>query len=361
MSRYTAHISNETSVVSAFIILLALVSCGQQSEWNRLGFNQIIFPEVEKMSIPDSIIVQPEMMSVNDTSMIIHDYHEGHLFTAVDIRTEKAVNRFGTVGNGPSEIQVGAVGYINKGKFIVYDDNTKSIMTYDPLIGDPSFNKLHIDIPTEANISRLVMHNDSTCVIMGSYRDKYKYALFRLNIGVIDSIVEIIGIDDERLNVYHRSLAEQGQVTISPNRTRLASSTNYSDNIDFISIQPDRIGIIKLNRLRNPELVPKVIANMASQMIPSMNQPIGYIGLSSNDDYVFALYAPHTLEEGGYYSQYILCYSWDGEPIAVLDTRQKIYALGTNNNSLYITTMDKDDLYSIQRINLDNLVLTKQE
>ncbi|MDE5790130.1 MAG: hypothetical protein K2H96_02730 [Muribaculaceae bacterium] len=99
------------------------------SEWNRVGFNRTIFPEVENVAIPDSILAQPEMISVNDTSMVIHDYHEGQLFTAVDLRTESSATRFGTIGNGPSEIQLGSVGYINDGKFIVYDDNIKSFLT----------------------------------------------------------------------------------------------------------------------------------------------------------------------------------------------------------------------------------------
>lgn len=355
MSSHRKLIINAVRSVSVCITILSAVSCGQTSEWRSLGFNRTISPEIENVNIPDSILGQPEMLSVNDTSMVIHDYHEGHLFTAVDLRTGKAVNRFGTIGNGPSEILVGAVGYINDGDFIVYDDDTKSVIRYDPLVGDSSFRKLNIDIPAEANISRLVMYNDSTGVMMGSYNDSYKYMMFRRNKGVTDSIVEIMGIHDERLNSFHRYLAEQGQVTISPDRTRLAATTNYSGNIDFMRLKPDRLEVIRLNRMRNPELVPKTIANMASQMIPSMNQPLGYIGVASNDDYVFALYAPHNLEEGGYYSPYILCYSWDGEPIAVMDTRQNTYALGANSNSLYIMTMDKDGAYHIQKIDLDNI------
>lgn len=339
------------------VILCAAASCRQHNEWERLGFNEIMSVDETETPIEKDILSNPEMMFVNDSLMVIHDLHHNKLFSTINLNKGNIVSRFGEIGRGDREILVGSVGYLHGNDFIVFNPGNKASVKYDIIAGDSTFTKLSIVIPDNVDVSRLYAQNDSTAFIMGSIRNKFKYALCEANNGVIDSLVLSSVWNKPGLNKNHIFLAEQGEITISPDGSKIAATTNYSDNIDFIRISNKDIEDIAQLHKRDAVLESVVFGDNLSRMVPSESEPTGFLRLTSNDKYVFALYSDDLVKDADYGSKYILCYDWEGHPLKVLELSKRAYSLAANSNSIFLTTIDDDGLYCIKKIDLTHSIL----
>lgn len=344
------------SIFAFLCLCICAVSCDKnEGEWSRLGFDKCIKVGLTDTNISDHDLGTPEMISVNDSTLVLLDVFENTIFSSFDLKSGKLLQRFGTIGNGPKEILVGSIGNLRNDEYIVYDLQSGSIVKFNPEEGDSSYTRLRTDIPKNVFISRIAVPDDTTAVMMGTYNDRYKYAVFNQYGIVKDSLCVINGADNPNLNNSHRFLAEQGEMTMNPSKTRIASTTNYSDNIGFIDITDGRLKVIRELNMRNPEFSPVSMGQGISRILPSSEEPIGFLRLTSNSNNVFALYSKQTLEEGGYYGQYILCYDWNGTPLVVLDTDEQIFAIGVNEKTLYAVTMDADGKYKLQQIDLEKI------
>lgn len=344
------------SIFAILFFCLFIISCSnKENEWSRLGFDECFNVKLTDTDISDDDLGTPEMISVNDSTLVLLDVFENTIFSSFDVNCGNLIQRFGTVGNGPGEILLGSIGNLRDGEYIVYDLQSRSVVKFNPKKGDSSSTPLKIDIPKNVSISRMVVPNDTTAVIMGSYNDRYKYAVFNKNGIVIDSLCLVNGVDDPHLNKSHRFLSEQGELTMSPDKSKISSTTNYSDNIGFFDISDGRIRTIRELNMRDPEFEPVSMGQGMNRIIPSSEAPIGFIRLTSNSNHVFALYSNHTMKDGGYHGQYIMCYDWNGTPLTVLDTNEKIFAIGANERTIFAVTIDNEGSYKIKKIDLKEI------
>lgn len=342
-----------SKLIFAIFFFFICISCNKSgSEWIRLGFDKCHKVSLKATDVSEKDLGSPEMISVNDSILVMLDVYDNYLFSSFDIKRGKLLKRFGKIGNGPGEILLDSIGNLRNDEYIVYDLQARSIMKYNPESQDSSYSKLKIEIPKNAYISRIAVPNDSTAIIMGTYNNRYKYAVLNHNGVVSDSLHIISGVDDPKLSASHKFLSEQGELTINSDNSKIATTTNYSDNISFINISHGTLRFIREINLRDPDFSPISMGQGVSQILPSTEEPIGFIRLTSNSNYVFALYSKHSLKEGGYFSQYILCYDWNGTPIIVLDTNEKIFAIASNDNTLFAVTMNDEGLYNLKQFDL---------
>ena len=172
-----------------------------------------LFPESHSLSqkkvydINEDSIAVIEGLVCDGENLIVYDYHSNSSYTLFDEKTGEYIARFGTVGQGPIEIPVGCYGYLLKGCFSVFDDQTRIVMKYnlDSLrsgkVNAAPKRLTKYDIP-DAQISRLIAINDSTFFSAGTYRDRYQYLLFDKNSKVLDYSVDIYNVADSTCLLY---------------------------------------------------------------------------------------------------------------------------------------------------------------
>lgn len=337
---------------AVLLLMLTAVGCNNRDSKTLLD----IFPKQIDLigdicNIDDDSLASIEDIQCNDSSLLVFDYHSGESFTLFDINSGKMVARFGTIGQGANEIPLGVYGNLEENDFYIHYDQTGYIGKYniDSLYTNVDLSpsclaKYKIQ---EAQLSRLVVMNDTLFLGAGTYKSEYQYLLFDKNSNVIDYAVDIYNVDENSLNKYHKFLSNQGKLRKCPGKNQFVYSINYSSNIDFFEIRNNKIDVIKSFRLKDPMYKPMQDGKY-NRMIPLDDNIIGYIDIAPTDKFVYALYADKKISEDNVgndlSSNIILVFDWEGNPIkqykidreafyiAVDGVSQKLYAAVINQN-----------------------------
>lgn len=347
------------STITIYLTLMCLLDCGctDRTSESVLEFYTIVRPEVTTTNIDPDLLGRPEAISVSDSLLVVLDFFNGQLYSSFDLNTGKRIMRFGTIGEGPTEFPLGTLGHFHNGRFTLFSRYPSKIGEIDPIHGDTSYSSLGVSIPDKMMVSRIHRLSDSILIAMGSYNEAYKYVLFDVNHGVVDSICNISGKGRNDLNRYHKFLAEQGNIAVSPDLKRIVSTTNYSDNIDFLSFDGSKLRICKLDHERDARLKPEKFGTDAFKMIPDQSEPMGFLNVCANNENVFALYNPSEFAITDYWSPFILVYDWSGNKKIALDTQRNVIDLAANSQDLYLLSINDDGDYAIEKIHLENLNL----
>lgn len=305
-----------------------------------------------------------EALQCNDFSLIVFDYHSGFSFTLFDLESDRILGRFGEIGQGPGEIQLGCYGYLYDDNFTVNYDITGFLAKYpiDSLRENISFKPLNLakyEI-AEAQFSRVIPLNDTIFLGAGTYQSEFQFVLFDNNSNVIDFGIEIYNINDAKFNKFHKYLSNQGILNKHPVESKFVYAVNYSSNIDFIEISNNTIKLIKSLRLRNPVCKPLQDGNF-NRVMPDFSKPIGYIDIASTNDYIYALYTDKLLIDEDGKSNYrnsdmILVFDWNGNPVKILKLNQEAYYITINEKytRLYVAVKNESMGWSITSYRLDN-------
>lgn len=269
-------------------------------------------------------------------NLIVYDFHLGNCYTLFDKPSGKYIARFGTVGQGPTEIPSPCFGYLSEKCFSVFSDQARIIMKYNldslrSCKANPSVVCLaKYDIP-DAQLSRIIAINDSTFIGAGLYKSRYQYVLFDKHDRVLDYNSDVYNSSDDSFNIYTKYLSNQGVLIMNPSHNLFAYSLNFSSNLDFFKVESNNIELIKSLRLGNPVYRSVVEGSMFSADLTE-ESIIGYIDISATSDYVYALYSTKKAHESGRKSNTVLVFDWAGNPV-------KKYIL---NSEAYYVTVDEE-------------------
>ena len=114
------------------VVAGVFVACRERSE----SWLDDRFPATVQMSqqggfdVPEDSLGVVEGMACEGGNLIAYDFHSGACYTLFDAGTGAYVGRFGTVGQGPTEIPAGCYGYLSGQRFSVFNDQVKFVMQY---------------------------------------------------------------------------------------------------------------------------------------------------------------------------------------------------------------------------------------
>lgn len=335
---------------------LSIFSCENKKNDTPLIFfdDSIKIVHERDSHINDDFLGYIEGITCNDSYLIVMDYHSGESFSLFDINSGEMIGRFGVIGQGPNELQLGTYGYIEKDFFYIFYDPTGYIAKYNIgyLAKDLNYSpeivfKYNID---EAQFSRISLINDSVFLGAGTYNSKFQYALF--NKSVIDYCMEIHNSSDLSFNKYHKFLSNQGILVKQPDGNNLAYSVNYSSNIDFFSVESNEVKILNSLRLNKPNYTP-IQTGELNRVSPSKDDYIGYLDLSATDKYLYALYTDKKIYYNGVYNDFnsniILVFDWNGNPICKYELPNNAYYISVNEylGRIYAVVRNKEEGWSI--------------
>lgn len=352
-----------SSYTFSLIILLASCTNSKKKTIDKMFSENILLKE-GRICIEGAVLGQIEGISCNNKNLIVLDYHTGNSFTLFEIDSCMFVGRFGTIGQGPNELELGTYGQIEMNNFYLFYDQTGFIGKYniDSLLEDintvPSQMVKYKII--DAQLSKAIPINDSLFIGAGTYMSKFQYVLFDKNSNVLDYYMDIYNIDDEDFNKYHKFLSNQGVLRKRPNKNQFVYSLNFSSNIDFLEIKDNKIQLIKSLRMHNPDYRPLSDGGL-NRVLPAKNNPIGYIDLCTTEKYVYALYTNKKLFTNNvgndYNSKTVLIFDWNGNPVKKITIDQEAFYICVDEKSekMYVAAIDSNFGWVILSYNVGNL------
>lgn len=352
-----------TNRVQKIIVLLmyacTLGACRNEKVPAVLDLFAEPYPLFQKVGdyINEDSLASVEGLVCDGENMIVYDYHSGSSYTLFDKSTGDYIARFGTIGQGPTEILLGSYGYLSDRCFSVFNDQTRIVMKYSldslrcgKLNGSPVYLTKY-DIP-DIQISRLIALDDSTFVGAGTYKSRYQYFLFNTKNHVLDCGVDVYNASDSTFNTYTKFLSNQGDLVMHPEKKLFASSVNFSSNIDFFTIENNKIRLIQSLRLGNP-ISESVTGSLGGEVYYSVNctehSVIGYINLSATSRHVYALYSDKKAHESNRSSNVVLVFDWKGNPVRryELDADAYYIAVDEEQQNMLAAIKNGEDGWSI--------------
>lgn len=345
---------NKTDFLAIILGALGMTSCNspQSKSMADVFPNNLVTLVESPYNLDMNALAHIEGLMINDSSLIVCDYHSGESYTLFDLKTGSMLGRYGTVGQGPKEIPLGCAGSLEGNSFYAFDDQVKIIVKYDidslrQNIHSPLVRLSKYDIK-DAQLSKIVPINDSLFVGAGVYQEKYQYLLFNKASKVLNYAVEIYNSQESGFNIYHKYLSNQGNLEKRPGKNQFVYSINLSSNLDFFEVRGNDISLTKSLRFGNPEYQPAQNGSL-NRVIPTENSIMGYLDISATDEYVYALYSDKKWKDSRYNSDMVLTFDWQGKMIRMYKLPQPAYYIAVDENShrMYAAVMRESGEWDI--------------
>ncbi len=349
-----------------FLLGVILVSCHFEKEnevWAKFPFAQ----SLEKL---DSALVNVDSIGIiiglacDGRNLVVTDPHSGKCYTLFDAKTGEYIDRFGTIGQGPEEIERAYPGYLSEGIFIICNDQTRRVQRYymDSLrYGREDASPVRLTQYKLDNlyVSKLAALNDSTFFSAGLYQPKWQFCLFNKNNEVLSTGGDVYNASDSSFNAFTRMQSNQGYLVAHPKlKTRFAFSLLFSSNMDIVDVERGEIVLVKSLHWKDPMLTPTVMSvggMTAYSADPSLDAPVGYLDLCASEKGIYALYSDEKFSESKRGSKDILFFDWNGNPVAryLLDVDAYYVAVDLEGENLYAAVRSEEGIWGISCYKLD--------
>lgn len=342
------------------LLFVTMVICSSYTSCSRRVSLYELFPkevvELEKATAEFETYGNVEELYCDDSILITYNSGIDCLFTMYDLNTGMPVNQFGRIGHGHNEIPIGCTGGIFNSKLIVFKDANKMLATFS--LSVPARNLTADSIISyrldETMLSGIVPVDSILYLGMGTYNWKMHYVLFDTEGTIYDKAVPIYNADDNRYNMFTKFLSNQGRIIKHPKDLKYVGVTYHSGIIDFIRICDNRI----IHQKSYNQILPswKIIQEENMNCVLWNDQTInGFMDLSGNEQFVFALYSETTMNERPSLSDIILVFDWEGRPKHILKLDTFCQHIAVNNSSLYTLSEDKDGNQHVNVYKIDKL------
>lgn len=337
-----------TILLFAYCILL---SCSKKTDTSSVLTRHIQLKE-SSFTVDKDNLAQIEGIQCNDSILITWDFHSGESFTLFNTLTGNCYGRFGTIGQGPTEVPLGSGGYIEDNQYKIFECSIGYIGQYnlDSLCRDIKYPPQTLSRRTfneDFFFSAIFPINDTLYFGAGLCNSKDQYALFDNKNNIIHSNILVYNAFNPGFEKWHKILSNQGRMTKSPIATKFAFFLNNSSNIDFIEVTGNKINAIKLLREKDPMYTPIQNGTMRA-VYPDRNAPIGYIDITSGEKYVYALYTDKPFDQSRS-SDIIYVYDWQGNLTKQYKLTREAHYITVNEttNQLYCAVKEEDGGWNI--------------
>lgn len=326
--------------ITIFVYLsLLTISCDNNKTVLQLFHEDGIY--LARMNRPYEINGYIEDIYCNGSLLITYNLDLDYSYTLYDLRTGQVLNRFGMIGHGYNEIPSGCFGGIFGNEFMVFKDANKLIAKYTlsnentRLIADTI---IHYSLD-ESMLSSVVPVGLSTYLGIGAYNWNEHYVLFDTKGHIYDSASPLYNANDSYYNDFTKFLSNQGLIIRHPRDNKYVGTTNNSSIIDFMRITDNRIEVIK----RYEHILPSwevLQSNNMNKVVWTTETINGFLDLSGNEKFVFALYSEDTMEDKPYVSNDILVFDWEGNPKHRIKMKEDVQQITVNDSILLTLSED---------------------
>lgn len=298
----------------------------------------------------------PNAVALSGSVLAITDTQSDSLIHFVDIEKQKAIQKAGSLGQGPNEFTM--ITSLNPGKnhsFHLYDPNKRTLYQMDSTTDGTSFTPLfHIDSLMHYEVRPLADHSN---VATGIY-EKNRFRLVDAQGQIKKSFGEWPYRDEKEKNLSGRVKAQayMGGLTVSPSGTKFLSYVATADILSFYQLEKGEIQLVKENCLTYPDYAYNDPSSSFRGTSPKA--PLTYLAAASTEKHVYVLYSGKSTDKydlGAFNGKMIYVYNWDGEKVAELKSDQDLSCLCVSPNGKAIYTIANMPEPTLVKIDLPEL------
>lgn len=297
--------------ILSVLIILSFTSC---SDKNRLFKEfQPRKPEIKKYIQKGPVNPSNARFTFFQNSLYWIDYRQNEFLFSKDISqlTTDKINRHNILkGQGPDEYMM--VLFLRQyNNYLSFTDSYKGTLSF--FNKDTLYKELQLIEFTPASIQGIVKMNNNRYLYSG-YLNNSRFVL-------IDSLQNLLSefskfpekIDQMKYKIIEKNMACQNLFT--NNKNNFANIVYDSGIIEFFSIVND--SIIKKKETVYSEYNFSMLYENNATRVSSSKSNTGFIDICSDETNVYALFSSVSWEDNvdlAYFGDYILVYSWAGEP-----------------------------------------------
>ncbi|GEM_PF-1225357 len=343
-------------------ILLSIISCKPEYNEPTSLFNTNKVLNSVPLPISSDLFSIPLQMITKDTLLIVLDRYQKDnntfIYKAFNTNNGNTISTFGRIGKGPDEFQFPSfltdISY-NSNLFGVY--NGKRFMFNELSIDSIVSNSRRLTVKSYQNLSNFyskIIKTDKEHFFGSGFFDKGRYALS-------DTAGNILTVKgdypfEHQFSLSKRDLgmAFQCKLKKHPNKQLVVSATANSANLEIIKVGTHGFEVIKKINSR-----PTIFENNGSKNRIDVDvlqeNRYGYQNVSITKDYIYALYSGKKMDKSYHYTDIVLVFDWEGNPVIRynLDQEVRYISAKANNEALFAISKNEDGDHEVRKFSLN--------
>lgn len=351
-------IANLIFSYSILFYVIFLFGCNENSNKNDL--TQKIIPK--EFKITKGTIGKVLRAKVLDDNLILLDIRDSSLITIIDLDSFHVKKQIGIRGEGPGELVSPYMLNIEEGKSIgVVDMGKKEYFMFNL---DSSLNFKNYLPSSIYNFKSLSLHNLLT-LDSGSFISTGGFPNGRFGFKKTNSEIKFLlefPNDGKHQNGKNeiRALAYQGNFCVSRILKRFAYFTFFGGLFEIYTYKNDSILKINQDISHLPEYTEVTQGEIQAPKYERSSK-IGYLDVTSNNDFIAALYSGKTVKESlakGFSANEIIIFDWNGNKTIKFKIDQNISNIIIDEKSRYLYSVVESEEISVLRFDISSF-LTK--
>lgn len=356
----------------SILVLILTISCSRMEETDYRKNTPLSIEHLNSSNATELQGVNTSLMNneavyvynllIIDSLLIVHNSTPApYFYSLYNLKNEKKIKSFGKQGKGPGELPDFSMSTIVSEKdasigIMIPNEGGIIYKAYlDSLINNPSYSPSKVaSLGFQYNNSYIVL-NDSNLFAL-SLQTEERITRLNLNGEVLESTLSYPF--EKELGHFPKDLFGmifQGLIVKNEPLKRGAIFTMMSPNLDIFEFRNDSIKLINQTHLGFPKVFDE--SNLASSNITnrsvsySNKNKIGFVSVTSTDDYIYALYSGRTAEKykgRHFFGEIVLVLDWNGNLVNKLKLDEEAYAI--------VVSSDDKTLYTVQETSDTNLI-----
>ena len=316
-------------------IALFLINCGKKK-----GFEDQskAYKESEILNVSE-FLGKSFSIEVIDKHLIVRDDQVTTKFTVFDLE-EEPINPIyiGYTGQGPGELITPGPMITRTNEFLVYDASKMQLFPFNlDSLQVPNYKPLNSIPVKDAGIIDIKQVSNDIFIAVGVFPEKrFKLIDEQGNTTCTfgDYPIELINDIPE----YVRGMACQSMLTTNKEKHLVAVAMRYGEHIQFHAVDPTKCTteLINEHNVFLPEYTTRD-NNGFPNFSPSKKTRWGYISITSNSDFVYALYSGKLQVRGTdfYQGSEVHVFDWQGKFIQKIELDKNAISITCNLTKLY--------------------------
>lgn len=336
-------------IIYSLLCLSCLIGCSKSNNLFPLEMNI----EGKMLSVGDSLGLCLTIHAANDY-LIARDLHDNTCLTILKPDDLSFCYHFGQHGEGPNEVIDPGPLFVDGSTFSIYDGGKMSLLTYsiDSLLHHIDKPMVSFKTEIEGSIISLINMLDSVYIATGSFPNDKRFALLNGRGELVSGMGEY-EIDEEEKNLpfYVKGVAYLSAMERKAGSNRFAVATRYGGILEIYDFNPEEVSVNKVAdgaKIFAPRLTTRDIMGTLN-FAPDDDTRWGYLYLSSDSRYIYALYSGMFQREGEPFisGNTVHVFNWDGLPVCLLRLDKRVRDIAVQGNKLYGLYEDTEIGYEI--------------
>ncbi|MDD2198038.1 MAG: BF3164 family lipoprotein [Bacteroidales bacterium] len=351
---------------ASFLCLTIIAACNDKTEEEKFKDK---FQNKKTLTLGESIelnnkYVNTLQLIINDSLALFKHKQSECFFSIYNLNKNKVEQQFAPIGKGPEEMILAGSIWIDykTNTFYAYDVSKQKLFLYSIgcLLSHSNCSPQILDIKSPDSVKSIYSMapvNEVEVICTGSFYDG-SLAHFNYRETVTKGFYGHYFVDEKYKDTPNWLLghANQGKVLRKPNGNKFVNAAYYCGHIEFFSIDN---GKYKLNNSHtiHPTIFGKIdFPNGHSTAALKRENRLGFIDVSFNKDFCFALYSGRSMKDYGNecaYGRDIYVFTWEGKPTFHYQLEKDANSIAISNDGKHLYVLTVEDDFSLLKFTLN--------